>query len=105
MTIKRALRAILAPYILPDLTLEFLLEQQGLNANDEYDNDLQQQLYASAVEALYQVKSLNTEKDAGSENRYDTDKIDEIILRYKRKAGVPEEDLEEVYFIDCTDEY
>jgi hypothetical protein len=105
MTIKRAFRAILAPYILPELTSEFLLTQQGLDANEEYNNDFEKQLYSAAVEALYQVKTLEKEKDAGSENNYDTDKIDELILRYKRKAGFPEEELEEIYFIDRTDEY
>lgn len=105
MTNKRALRAILAPYILPELTLEFLLTQQGLDANQDYSKDYEQKLYSAAVDALYQVKSLATEKDAGSENHYDTDKIDEIILKYKRKAGLSEEELEEVTFIDRTDEF
>ena len=105
MTIKRALRAILAPYILPELTLEFLLLQQGLDVNDDYDNDYEQQLYAAAVNALEQLRTLNTEKDAGSENKYNTDEIDALILKYRRKAGAPEEELEEVSFIDRTDEY
>ena len=105
MTNKRALRAILVPYTLPELTLEFLLTQQGLNADEEYDSSLEQSLYAAAVDALYQVRPTTKEKDAGSENNYDPSKVDELILKYKRKAGFPEEDLEEVYFVDRTDEF
>lgn len=105
MTNKRALRAILAPYILPELTLEFLLTQQGLDANEGYDSSKEKGLYAAAVDALYQVRTTTKEKDAGSENNYDPSKIDELILKYKRKAGFPEEEIEEVFFIDRTDEF
>ena len=96
----------MAPYILPELTIEFLLTQQGLVANEAYDQETDQTaLYNAVIDGLYQVKTLTKEKDPGSENTYDVDKIDDLIKRYKRKLGMSEEEIEEIYFIDRTDEY
>lgn len=106
MTNKQAFRALMAPYILPELTIEFLLTQQGLEAKEEYDQKTgQTALYNAVIDGLYQVKTLNKEKDPGSENTYDVDKVDELIKRYKMKLGMSEEEIEDVYFIDRTDEF
>lgn len=106
MTNKQAFRALMAPYILPELTIEFLLTQQELEAKEAYDQETDQTaLYNAVIDGLYQVKTLTKEKDPGSENTYDVDKIDDLIKRYKRKLGMSEEEIEEIYFIDRTDEY
>lgn len=106
MTNKQAFRALMAPYILPELTIEFLLTQQGLEAKEAYDQETDQTaLYNAVIDGLYQVKTLTKEKDPGSENTYDVDKIDDLIKRYKRKLGMSEEEIEEIYFIDRTDEF
>lgn len=106
MTNKQSFRALLAPYILPELTIEFLLSEQGLVANEEYNKDNDQEaLYYAVIEGLNQVKPLTKEKDPGSENDYDPDKIDELIKRYWRKLGRDVEELEDIYFIDRTDEF
>lgn len=104
MTIKQAFRALLAPYILPEITIEFLLFEQGLDSNDECDTEEEKEsVYKAVIEGLYKVKTLKKEEDPGSANTYDTDKIDELIRHYRRKLGLEDED--EVYFIDRTDEY
>lgn len=104
MTNKQAFRALLAPYILPELTIELLLNEQELEVGDGYDKDTDKEaLYKAVIEGLYQAKSLVKEKDPGSENTYDTDKIDERIRHYKNELGLEDED--EIYFIDRTDEY
>lgn len=104
MTNKQAFRALLAPYILPDLTIEFLLDEQELVAKSAYDKDSDKEsLYKAVIEGLQQVKSLVKEKDPGTENTYNTDKIDERIRHYKNELGLENED--EIYFIDRTDEY
>lgn len=106
MTNKQAFRALMAPYILPELTIEFLLTQQGLVANEEYNKDTNQTaLYNAVIDGLYQVKTLTKEKDPGSENTYDVNKINDLINRYRRKIGLEDLEEEEVYFIDRTDEF
>lgn len=105
MTNKQSFRALLAPYILPELTIEFLLSEQGLVANDDYDQDDRDALYYAVIEGLNQVKTLTKEKDPGSENNYDVDKIDDRIKHYWRKLGRDIDELEDIYFIDRTDEF
>lgn len=106
MTNKQAFRALMAPYILPELTIEFLLTQQGLVANEVYNKDTNQTaLYNAVIDGLYQVKTLTKEKDPGSENTYDVSKINDLINRYRRKIGLEDLEEEEVYFIDRTDEF
>jgi hypothetical protein len=54
-----ALRAKLFPYELPDETLEFLLDEQDLQASEAYDKDeYRTQLMKAVIAALYQVKSM-----------------------------------------------
>lgn len=106
MTNKQAFRALMAPYILPELTIEFLLTQQGLEAKEEYEQETDQTaLYNAVIDGLYQVKTLTKEKDPGSENTYDVSKINDLINRYRRKIGLEDLEEEEIYFIDRTDEF
>ena len=79
-----AIRAKLYPYSLPDETLEFLLEEQDLQASEAYDKDEHRVLLIKAViEALYQVKSMKKEKDNGSEVDYDPEAISALIRKYE----------------------
>jgi hypothetical protein len=106
MTNKRAFRAAIDPYSLSDLTIEFLLAEQGLDANEEYEKC--EEFYRAVVKALNQVKMLTKQKDGGSENTFHVDKVSSVMHQYSSEWGfedelVPEE--EEIYFIDRTDEY
>lgn len=72
------------PYELPDETLEFLLDEQDLQASSEYDKDTDRELLMKAViAALYQLISLSKEKDNGSEVQYNPDAIMQLIRRYE----------------------
>lgn len=72
------------PYELPDETLEFLLDEQDLQASEEYDKDSDRELLMKAViAALYQLVSLSKEKDNGSEVQYNPDAIMQLIRRYE----------------------
>jgi hypothetical protein len=72
------------PYELPDETLEFLLDEQDLQASSEYDKDTDRELLMKAViAALYQLVSLSKEKDNGSEVQYNPDAIMQLIRRYE----------------------
>lgn len=72
------------PYELPDETLEFLLDEQDLQASEEYDKDTDRELLMKAViAALYQLISLSKEKDNGSEVQYNPDAIMQLIRRYE----------------------
>lgn len=105
MTNRKAFRALIAPYTLPELTIEFLLTQQGLVANEEYDDFSESALYSAVIEGLYQVKSLKSEKDPASENTYDVSRVNELINRYRRKIGLEELEEDDVFFVDRTDEF
>lgn len=105
MTNRKAFRALIAPYTLPELTIEFLLTQQGLVANEEYNKSCETALYNAVIDGLNQVKSLKSEKDPASENTYDVSKVNELINRYRRKIGLEELEEEDVFFIDRTDEF
>lgn len=105
MTNRKAFRALIAPYTLPELTIEFLLTQQGLVANEEYLQSNETALYSAVIDGLHQVKTLTKEKDPASENTYDVSKVNELINRYRRKIGLEELEEEDVFFIDRTDEF
>lgn len=105
MTNRKAFRALIAPYTLPELTIEFLLTQQGLVANEEYLQSNETSLYSAVIDGLHQVKTLTKEKDPASENTYDVSKVNELINRYRRKIGLEELEEEDVFFIDRTDEF
>lgn len=102
MTIFRALVSAMAPYALPKSTIEFLLIQQGLDAEAMYvpgEND--KVFYTAVVEGLYKVKTLKKESDPGTENDYDTDKIDDLIDHYRGKYEL----TDDYSFIDRTAEW
>ena len=105
MTNRKAFRALIAPYTLPELTIEFLLTQQGLVANEEYNKSFEIALYNAVIDGLNQVKSLKSEKDPASENTYDVSKVNELINRYRRKIGLEELEEDDIFFIDRTDEF
>ena len=74
------------PYELPEETLEFLLDEQGLNASDEYNKETDREKFISAViSALYQLITLSKEKDNGSEVQYSADAICALIKRYENE--------------------
>ncbi len=103
LSYKQAFRAAIAPYLLPDATIELLLTQQGFDGADEYDKDSNEAFYNAIINGLYQLKTLKKEKDPASENEYDVEKLDELIRHYKSLLA-PEEDTDEM-FIDRTDEW
>lgn len=81
-----AIRAKLYPYSLPDETLEFLLDEQDLQASEVYDKDEHKtSLIKAIIQALYQVKSMKKEKDNGSEVDYDPEAISALILHYENE--------------------
>lgn len=102
MTFQKAFRAAIAPYLLPDQTIELLLAQQGLDVSDLYDTDDNTPFYKAVIEGLYQLKTLKKEKDPATENEYDVEKLDDLIVHYKEKIGDTEEDY---MFINRTDEW
>jgi hypothetical protein len=64
--------------------LEFLLDEQDLQASAEYDKDSDKELLMKAVIAgLYQLLTLSKEKDNGSEVQYNADAIKTLIRRYE----------------------
>lgn len=81
-----AIRAKMFPYELPEETLEFLLDEQGLNASDEYDKETDRiSLMRAVISALYQLITLSREKDNGSEVQYNADAINTLIRRYENE--------------------
>ncbi len=105
LTFKQAFRAAIAPYLLPDMTIELLLTQQGLDVGDEYETSEDNNFYQAVINGLYQLKTLKKEKDPASENEYDVDKIDDLIKRYSRYLDDDAEENTDNYFIDRTDEW
>jgi hypothetical protein len=86
-----AIRAKMFPYELPDETLEFLLEEQDLQASEEYDSSSDRKsLMTAVISALYQLTTLAKEKDNGSEVQYHSDSIYALIRRYEDELK-PEE--------------
>lgn len=105
MTNAQAFRAALAPYVLPKLTVEFLLTQQGLNSNDEYDAELDvKALFTAVIDGLNQLRTLSKEKDPGTENTYEVAQLDALIEHYRKKYVDPDGE-EEAMFIDRTYEW
>ena len=50
------------PYDMPEATLEFLLDEQGLQASDRYESlKHRAQLMQAAINALYQLMTLSKE--------------------------------------------
>ncbi len=105
LTFKQAFRAAIAPYLLPDMTIELLLAQQGLDVGDEYETTEDPNFYQAVINGLYQLKTLKKEKDPASENEYDVDKIDDLIKRYSRYLDDDAEENTDNYFVDRTDEW
>lgn len=103
MTIRQALAAAMSPYALPKQSVEFLLIQQGLDGDATYDNSMERTLFMAVIEGLYKVITLEKEKDPGTENAYDTDKIEDLIRHYQRKYDI--EEPEDYQFINRTDEW
>lgn len=106
MTNKRAFRAAIDPYTLSDLTIEFLLSEQGLDVNAEYVKS--EAFYRAVVKGLNQVKMLTKQKDGGSEHTFHVDKVSSVIHQYSSDWGFEEElvpEEEEIFFIDRTDEF
>lgn len=76
------------PYELPDETLEFLLDEQDLQASEVYDKDEHRSaLMTAVITALYQLLTLSKEKDNGSEVQYNPDSIMSLIRRYENEIN------------------
>ena len=104
MTIRQALAAAMSPYALPKQTVELLLIEQGLDGDAEYTKDIdKKQFYTAVVDGLYKVITLEKEKDPGTENAYDTDKVNELIKYYQKKYDI--EDPTDYEFINRTEEW
>ena len=70
----------------------------------EYTADIdKKQFYTAVVDGLYKVITLTKEKDPGTENDYDTDKLEELIDYYRKKYDL--EDPADYEFINRTDEW
>ncbi len=110
MNYKQAFKAALRPYSLPNDSIELILTQNGFEKEVEFGEDYQtgreQEFYAAVIDGLSMLISLEKEKDAGSENDYDTDKIAQRITTLRRRWGIPDPEAEdEVMFIDRTEEW
>lgn len=104
MTIRQALASAMAPYALPRKTVELLLIEQGFDGDAEYTVDIDKKLfYTAVVDGLYKVITLTKEKDPGTENAYDTDKVKELINYYQKKYDI--EDPADYEFINRTEEW
>lgn len=105
MNYKQAYKAALRPYILPNDSIELILLQHGFDATDDYEVGNEKQFYSAVIEGLNMLVSLVKEKDAGSENQYDTDKLENRIITLRRKWDIEDPAEAEVMFIDRTDEW
>ena len=86
MTNLEAIKAKMFPYELPEDTLEFLLDEHGLEPSGAYSRDNNHSAIIKAViSALYQLITLVKEKDNGSEMQYDPDQILALIKRYENE--------------------
>ena len=89
MTNLDAIKAKMFPYELPEESLEFLLDEQGLEPSEAYSrNKNQRQLTMAVISALYQLLSLKKEKDNGSEVQYDPAALKSLIKRYEQECGI-----------------
>ena len=104
MTIRQALAAAMSPYVLPKQTVELLLIEQGFDGDADYTRDIdKKEFYTAVVHGLYKVITLTKEKDPGTENNYDTDKVKDLIKAYCNEYDI--EDPFDYEFIDRTDEW
>lgn len=95
MTNLEAARFHLLPYEVEDGKLELLLDEQGLQPNNDYNGRNKSNLkgvYKAVIDALYSLKTLKKEQDNGSTIEYDVDKIDDMINRYRKKIDEPKEE-------------
>lgn len=94
----------MSPYALPKQTVELLIIDQGLDGDAEYTRETdKRQFYTAVVNGLYKVISLTKEKDPGTENDYDTDKVYDLIKKYCKEYEI--EDPLDYEFIDRTSEW
>ena len=104
MTIRQALAAAMSPYALPKQTVELLLIEQGFDGDAEYNRDIDRKtFYKAVVDGLWKVITLTKEKDPGTENAYDTDKVYDLIKKYCNEYDI--EDPIDYEFINRTDEW
>lgn len=104
MTIRQALAAAMSPYALPKQTVELLLIEQGFDGDAEYNRDIDRNtFYKAVVDGLWKVITLTKEKDPGTENAYDTDKVYDLIKKYCNEYDI--EDPMDYEFINRTDEW
>lgn len=90
MTNLEAIKAKMFPYELPEETLEFLLDEQGLTPSEAYRREMHKtDLMKAVIAALWQCISLTKEKDNGSEIQYDVDALRDLIARYSKE--IPDE--------------
>lgn len=95
MTNLDAIKAKMFPYEVPEETLEFLLDEQGLTSSAAYSRDANyHQLLRAIIQALYQLITLVKEKDNGSEIQYDPDAMQELIKRYSRELPDDENEIQ-----------
>lgn len=88
MTNLDAIKAKMYPYELPEETLSFLLEEQGLTPSEDYTrDDCWASLIRAVIRALWQLITLTKEKDNGSEIQYDVDAIKDLIKHYSDELG------------------
>ncbi len=105
MTNLQAFKAALRPYSLPKDSIELILTQYGFDTSEEYEVGDEKNFYTAVIDGLTMLVSLKKEKDAGSENDYDTDKIERRISTLRRRWGIEDPEEEEVMFIDRTGEW
>lgn len=104
MTIRQALAAAMSPYALPKQTVELLLIEQGFDGDAEYTRDIDRRaFYKAVVDGLWKVITLTKEKDPGTENAYDTDKVYDLIKKYCNEYDI--EDPMDYEFINRTEEW
>jgi len=104
MTIRQALAAAMSPYALPKQTVELLLIEQGFDGDAEYTRDIDRRaFYKAVVDGLWKVITLTKEKDPGTENAYDTDKVYDLIKKYCNEYDI--EDQMDYEFINRTEEW
>lgn len=104
MTIRQALAAAMSPYALPKATVELLLIEQGFDGDAEYTRGIDRRaFYQAVVNGLYHVITLKKEKDPGTENDYDIDKVHDLIKKYCNEYEL--EDPLDYEFINRTEEW
>lgn len=105
MTIRQAMAAAMSPYALPKATVELLLIDEGFDGDQPYypQNIDKKAFYTAVVHGLFKVITLKKEKDPGTENDYDTDKLKDMIKAYCNEYEI--EDPLDYEFINRSDEW